>query len=55
MLKVDEKALKKLKRNEDWHYANLDFPLSKYNDNYIDISDCSVVGVFNNFSGDSVA
>lgn len=40
-----------LKRNADWYYANLDSLLPKYNGKYIGISDCSVVGVFNTFSG----
>lgn len=40
-----------LKRNADWYYANLDSLLPKYNGKYVGISDCSVVGVFNTFSG----
>ena len=40
-----------IKRNSDWYYANLDSLLPKYNGKYIGISDCSVVGVFNTFSG----
>ncbi len=40
-----------LRRNADWYYANLDSLLPKYNGKYIGISDCSVVGVFNTFSG----
>ena len=40
-----------IKRNSDWYYANLDSLLPKYNGKYIGISDCSVVGIFNTFSG----
>ena len=40
-----------VKKNADWYYANLDSLLPKYNGKFIGISDCSVVGVFNTFSG----
>jgi hypothetical protein len=40
-----------IKKNSDWYYANLDSLLPKYDGKFIGISGCSVVGVFNTFSG----